>query len=369
MGFGKIAYGLKSCLTIQNGVLSFFYITRYAGVLRHFRHIKGNRRMDVDDKSADAIRQWDARQTVSAALGLLETADNRSGQFQRFAETLTRLAPGIQLSVTRKSQEEFPAFLLEKAWRYHLVPQGAELKPFLELIEMITHNRTDLPGAIINSLKTIRSPAHIKIYVAVHCPHCRRTVNLIKPLPIINPLLRMTFIDGQLFPEMVRFDKIRSVPTVICNEQFRWIGRMRLEELIRVLARQDPEQMGKESFKAMINNGDAARLAEMMIAKNQIFPAFLETLLDPEWPTRLGAMVVFEQITERAPSLARRALGVLWEKLPAADGNVKGDMLYLAGKAGDKTWIPRLALFTSPGHSESLREAAQEALDALKGKA
>lgn len=325
--------------------------------------------MNFDAKNADAIRQWNARQTVSATLRLLKTADDRSGQFQKFAETLTRLAPGIDLITAQNNQEKFPALLLEKAWRYHLVPQGAELKPFLELIEMFAQNRTDLPTSIKNALKTIRSPSHIKIYVTAYCPHCQRTVNLIKPLPIINPLLQITLIDGQMFPEMAQADKIRSVPTVICNEQFRWIGRMRLEELVQVLAQQDPEQMGKESFKGMIKNGDAVRLAEMMIAKNRIFPGFLETLLDPEWPTRLGAMVAFEQITERDPSLAKQTLGLLWEKLPAADGNVKGDMLYLFGKAGDKAWIPRLTTFTFSEHPESLREAAREALEALKGKA
>ena len=324
--------------------------------------------MDLKGGSADVIREWNAQLRASPAVRLLKTADDRSGQFQEFAKTLTRLSPSIKLITEQGKGEKFPAFLLEKSWRYYLVPQGAELKPFLELLEMIARERTDLPASIKKSLKTIQSPSWIKIYVTSHCPHCQRAVNLIKPLPIINPLLQIIFIDGQLFPEMTREDKVQSVPTVICNEQFRWIGQMRLDELIQVMAQRDPGRLGKEIFKGMIKTGNADQLAEMMIAKQQVFPAFLETLVDHEWPTRLGAMVVFEQITDRNPKLAKKALPPLWEKLSATDDNVKGDMIYLFGKAGDQEWIPRLETFRSLKYPENLREAADEALAALREK-
>jgi hypothetical protein len=191
---------------------------------------------------------------------------------------------------------------------------------------------------------------------------------LIKPLPIINPLLKITFIDGQLFPELARADKIQSVPTVICNDRFRWVGQMRIEELIQVMGQHDPGLLGKEVLKSMIKNGDAAKLAEMMVEKQQIFPAFLDILMDHEWSARLGAMVAFEQLADLNPMLAKKALEPLWEKLPAAEENVKGDMLYLFGKAGDATWVSRLTHLTSPEHPASLREAAREALEALEDK-
>jgi glutaredoxin len=323
--------------------------------------------MNLTARNADIIREWNARLTASPAVRLLKTADNRTRQFQEFAGALTKLAPKIKL-ITERGNGHPPAFLLEKSWRYHLVPQGAELEPFLELLEIIARDKTDLPASIINSLNTIQSASRIKIYVTSYCPHCRRMVNLIKPLPIINPLLQITFIDGQLFPEMAKEDKIQSVPTVICNEQFRWTGQMRLEELIQVMTQRDPGFFGKEIFKGMIKNGSADKLAEMMLAKDQIFPAFLETLIDPEWPVRLGAMVVFEQITDRNPKLAKKTLQPLWEKLSTAKDNVKGDMIYLFGNTGDEKWIPRLEGFKSLEYPETLREAAEEAIEALKDK-
>jgi hypothetical protein len=278
---------------------------------------------------------------------------------------LSRLAPKIQVIPAQGEGEGMPALLLGNAWRYHLVPAGAELKPFLELAVMLAQEPDKRPVLKIPSLKAVQWPSRLKIYVTNYCPHCRDVVTQITPLPLFNPLLHITVIDGALFPELAAADMVRSVPTVIGDNRFRWTGPVSLVELIGVLAERDPSQFGRETFKRMIQERDTDRLAGMMLEHNRIFPGFLETLMDPEFPTRLGAMVVFEDIAEHRPELAKEALKPIWKKIDAVDDNVKGDMIYLIGKSGDPEWISRLEAFQSLGFSKDLRGVVKEAVENL----
>jgi len=316
----------------------------------------------------ETIREWDKRLLKPLSIRLQQTADRRSGPFREFGEMLSRLASKVQIVPEIGERDELPALLLGKAWQYHLVPAGAELIPFLDLAAMIAKDPEDLPELGIPSLKTVQWPSRLKIYVTNYCPHCRELVTRITPLPLFTPLLHITVIDGALFPELAAADKVRSVPTLICDDRFRWTGPVRIEELVRVLVERDPSQLDMETFKRMIQEKQIDRLAGMMLEKNRIFSGFLGTLMHPEFQTRLGAMVVFEDIAARSPELAQKAFDPIWEKMDAVDENVKGDMIYLLGKAGDPGWISRLEAYRSPQFSGELRGVVEEAIESLRMK-
>jgi len=311
------------------------------------------------------IRKWNERLSAPVTIRMLQTADERTGQFREFAEMLSQHAPNVRFIPEKAEGQELPALLLGNAWQYHLVPEGAEFKPFMDLAAMLAPEPGSRPAPDVPSLKAVQWPTRLKIYVTNYCPHCRDLVTRIMPLPLLNPLIHITFIDGTLFPELASADKVHSVPTLICDDRFRWTGPVRLEELIGVLAERDPSQLGMETFKRMLQEGDVERLAGMMMEQDRIFPGFLETLMHPEFQTRLGAMVVFEDIAERKPELAKKALEPIWEQTNSMDESVLGDMIYLIGKAGDRAWIPRLAVYGSPQYSKELRGIVDEALTSL----
>ncbi|MEW6672501.1 MAG: thioredoxin family protein [Thermodesulfobacteriota bacterium] len=312
------------------------------------------------------IHEWNERLVKPLPIRILQTADKRTAQFTEFGEILSRQAPKVQ--ILTEEGEGLPALLPAKAWQYHLVPAGAELKPFLELAVMIAQGRGGLPEPGFPSLKAVQRPSRLKIYVTSYCPHCKELVTRVTPLPLFNPLIHITIIDGGLFPEAAAADKVRAVPTLICDDRFRWTGPLRLEELIGVLAERDPSRFGVETFKRMIQEGEVGRLAGMMMENDLIFPGFLETLMHPDFQTRLGAMVVFEDIAERRPALAKQALEPVWEKIDSVDERVRGDMIYLIGKTGSPEWRSRLEAYRSPGLSSEMRGVVEEALESLQQK-
>ncbi|MDF1591894.1 MAG: hypothetical protein P1P89_10300 [Desulfobacterales bacterium] len=241
--------------------------------------------MDLTSGQVDFIREWNRRLSKPISIRLYQIADERTGLFEKFGGMLSQLASKVGFITENGEGTEIPALLPGNAWRYHLVPAGAELKPFFELAAMIAQDSGELPEFDTASLKAVQLPSRIKIYLTNYCPHCRDVVTRIMPLPLFN-----------------------------------------------------------------------------------IFPGFLETLMHPDFQTRLGAMVVFEDIAERSPALARTALDPIWQKLDAVDESVRGDMLYLFGLTGDAGWFSRLEAYRSAELTEELRGVVEEAIDNLQSK-
>jgi alkyl hydroperoxide reductase subunit AhpF len=67
--------------------------------------------------------------------------------------------------------------------------------------------------------------------------------------------LQLTIIDGTLFPEMMQTYQIRSVPTLLLDEQFRWTGSIPLEELIDTINTRDPAALGSASLESYHKRG------------------------------------------------------------------------------------------------------------------
>jgi hypothetical protein len=165
-----------------------------------------------------------------------------------------------------------------------------------------------------------------------------------------------------LFPEMAKSDNIKSAPTVLLDEQYRWTGSVQVQEIVDMTLNRDPAQLSTTSLRNMFEDGEAVNVAEMMMSSGKVFPAFLELLVHEKWPVRLGAMVVFETVAAQNSSLASQTIPFLWERFPGSEDTVKGDILYLFGISGDQRTIPKLETVLNGHYSDEVKEAAAEAL-------
>jgi HEAT repeat protein len=116
----------------------------------------------------------------------------------------------------------------------------------------------------------------------------------------------------------------------------------------------------------MLKEGKASKLAEMMLEKAEIFPAFYEVLVHPKWPVRLGAMVVMDELIEKNLDLALKTLEPLQGRFYKVDNRVRGDLLYVLGEMQQKEIIPWLENIINGDYDAEVKEAAQEAFDKLK---
>ena len=293
--------------------------------------------------------------------------DPRSEIFRQFGETLARLVPRVKISSEKGENNDLPMFQVSTAIHYQAVPSGPELSPFLNCLEWLDKGAPPLAEADLRQLDGLVAPAFAQIFIAPNCPHCPVTVSRLLPLAASAKRFHLKVIDGDLFPELAKAADIRSAPTVILDDRFRWTGRVDIGELVEMAVKRDPTRLGAAALRGLIEEGNAARLADMMQQAGAVFPAFIELLQDDKWPVRLGAMVAFEYLVDAAPSLAAQVVQPLWERFPELEDTIKGDVLHVLAQTGCKALIPQLTVISDSGASEELRAAAAEALAHLSG--
>lgn len=322
---------------------------------------------DFNEAQGESVRGWNDHLARPLTLHFLKTLDERTQEFEDFLQNFIKLAPNVDLVVDYEGEGGPPAIRMGSSLSYHAVPVGGELNPFLEILSLIA-------GAAIpeelqplaSKLGELQLPADIKVYVAPGCPFCPQTLKQLAVLPIISPIIHMTVIDGVLFPEMAREDAVRSVPTVILDGRMRWTGSVPMDEFISALFERDPVRLSAGALKDFIKEGNAVALAELMLARGQVFQSFPELLADPEWPVRLGAMVVVEELSGANREMAFLALEPLWDRLGSMDPSVRGDILYLFGTLAPSSWVHRFEALLELEESPDVREVLVEALEKVR---
>ncbi|HAA02056.1 MAG TPA: hypothetical protein DCE18_01650 [Syntrophobacteraceae bacterium] len=327
--------------------------------------LRGVVEMLFDQRDQERIRIFNDELRSEQVVQLRITADPRSDQFVAFAEDFTALAPRVHFAREVSTEVGPPALFLDKAWCYQALPASAELDPFLFLLQLLDGSAVPPLQDLRRQLGSVTIPGVLQVFIAPHCPFCPQVVKQVVVLPLACPSLHVTVIDGTLFSEMSEETKVRSAPTVILDGEFRWAGQIRLEELVDTLISRDASQLDQQALVGMLKEGNATQLAQMMLKRQQIFPAYVPLLAHEEWSVRLGAMVTLEEIADQALVVARQAVGPMRELLDSAPESIRGDVIYLLGRLGDVGSTERLLTLLAKETDEELRGILEEALEAL----
>jgi hypothetical protein len=304
------------------------------------------------------VRMLNDKLENEISIRLIGNAHEASNAMAAFCEELATLASGIRLIREKDDERQAPVIEVTESIAYSGVPTGTELAPFMELLSTV--GRTDTAG-----LSAITAPAILTLYVSSMCPHCPAMVRQVYPLCLKNRNLKLSIIDGPAFPELAEADNIKSLPTLILDNNFRWTALVDVDELVQIIGSRNPAVLGVASLKGMIQDGNAYDLSEMMVSEKKIFPAFVELLVHPEFSVRLGAMAAIEDVAERAGSLAGQVVVPLMDLFDQLDDQIKGDILYVIGVCGDQGVVSFLESVATVTLNKELREAAEDALEAI----
>lgn len=311
------------------------------------------------------IRSLDSRLAGEIAIRLREGPHEANAAMAAFCEELTSLAPSIRVTREKEDLRKTPAIEVTQSILYSGVPSGTEFAPFVELLAAVGGVDPGHTPAADSPLAAVTTPAMLTLYVSSMCPHCPAMVRQIFPLCLANRYLKLFIIDGPAFPGLAEADNVKSLPTLILDNSFRWTAAVDTGELLRIMASRDPAELGAAALKGMIQEGNAYGLSEMMLSAGKIFPAFVELLIHPEFSVRLGAMAAMEDVAEKAKSLAGQVAAPLMERFEQLDDPIKGDVLYVIGVCGDEKDAAFLRAVAAATQNEEIREAAEDALDAI----
>jgi hypothetical protein len=298
---------------------------------------------------------------------LTTSDDARSQGLEIFGRKLAENASKVRVHTEKNPVAgSMPGLHIASSLVYHAIPHGTELPPFLDMLAEVSEQNAKTSTA--GPSRENEFPAKLKLYVSSTCTFCPAVVKNLCSLVLQNPHIKLMIIDGVLFFEMADTDHIRSVPTLILDDRFRWTGTVDHAELLNTIQNRDPSQLSADTFSTMISDGGAYGLAEMMLKEGCIFPAFIDLLTHEAFSTRLGAMAAAEELVERRMSLAVHMAAPLVQRFEQRSDAVKGDILYIIGAAGDYRSLSFLNKISSGDYSEEVKEAAREALKEIRSR-
>jgi glutaredoxin len=293
------------------------------------------------------------------------TNDDLSKQFRTFIEALATVSSKLQPIYTTYAESAPPTIEITPNLRYMALPGGREMPPFLRSLISRSNGKTSLAERTLSELSKFISPTKLEVMVSPTCPHCPIVVGLVNQLAVTSSYLEVTIIDITLFAEFARKYNIRAVPTLVIDGQEQLVGNISEDLLVDKLTNQSPAAFRPDSFRKIVKEGDAEKLAGMMVADGDVYGGALELLADPDWSVRMGMMVVLEEVAMRSPDLVQRAYPYLVDLLNHGDANQRGDMAYLLGIIGDGRVLDPLKMLLNDMNPE-VAEAAFEAVQKIQ---
>jgi hypothetical protein len=304
------------------------------------------------------IQTHPGRQTAATRIALVLTRDDRSQTLENFVQTLEQYWSTLVVERIRADDDGPPFMELGDGFRFQGLPADSKLAPFLDV----------LAGAVAPPSETYRDylirmtlSDELRLYIAAPCPFCPQAVRQWAALAWVGPHLRVRVVDGALFPEDVARDGIQAVPTLVMEGGWRWSGKIPVEDVLRQLVERDPSQLSAAALEGLLKEGQAATVAEAMQQHGRIFPNFVDLLIHPKWPIRLGAMVAMEALIEADQALSKTVIPLVMNRFDALDEQAKGDALYILGEAGDHETLAFLQAMPLDGAGAELHQAAREA--------
>ena len=312
------------------------------------------------------IERWTGGLVADVTLRYATADHPLDERFKAVAAELAELSPRIRLKKDGDAQVSLPTLFVGRHCAFQALPLDRELEPFLTALGDGDDGADQLPADVRDRLDRLRVPALVKVYVTPHCPFCPKAVSLLLAMTAANDRVRLSVIDGELFPDAAQKDRVSAAPTIILDDRFRWAGSVDAFELVALMLDRDPVNLGADALRGLIEDGDAESVARMMADNGKLFPAFFTLLTHPRWSVRLGAMVAFETLVEQNPALAAQAVDPLIERFTEVDDTVKGDLLHVLGESGNRAAVPFLQTVAGDHDDAEVRTAADEAIEKLK---
>jgi HEAT repeat protein len=157
---------------------------------------------------------------------------------------------------------------------------------------------------------------------------------------------------------------IQSVPTLLIDEELRYVGALDEEKLYSLLQKEDSLSLLEEQMRQKLQGGGAEEVAEWIAGGGD--PSFLAPDLGRStFQERIALLLTLEEALERDPRCLDGMVDPLLPHLETGDASVRGDIADLLGKIGLQKALPALKkLLQDP--DPNVVEAATEAVESIE---
>jgi len=213
-------------------------------------------------------------QPIEIVASLDDSAKAR--EMEELLQEIVLLSDKITLVKRTDDAERKPSFSINRPGtdigvRFAGVPMGHEFTSLVLALLQVGGHTIKFDDAVIEQIRNLDGDYAFETFISLSCHNCPEVVQALNAMSVINPRIKVTTIDGGVFPQEVEARQIMAVPMMFLNGEHFGQGRTSVEEILAKLdtnagARQAAELSKKDVFDVLIVGGGPAGAAAAVYA-------------------------------------------------------------------------------------------------------
>jgi alkyl hydroperoxide reductase subunit F len=199
----------------------------------------------------------------------------KSQQLQQLLQQIQGMSDKISLRLDGTNDRK-PSFTLQRtgsstSLHFAAIPLGHEFTSLVLALLWTGGHPPKVEPDVITQIQALDGDFNFEIYMSLTCHSCPDVVQALSLMAIFNPKVKVTVIDGALYPYEVSDRQVMAVPTVFLNGQEFSSGRMSVEEILGKLdtgaaAREATKLTAQAPYDVLIVGGGPAGAAAAVYA-------------------------------------------------------------------------------------------------------
>ncbi|WP_295996245.1 alkyl hydroperoxide reductase subunit F [Rugamonas sp.] len=200
----------------------------------------------------------------------------KAREMQDLLLDIVQLSDKITLREDAAAAVRKPSFSINRpgtdiAVRFAGIPMGHEFTSLVLALLQVGGHTIKLDEAVIEQVRQLEGDFAFETFFSLTCHNCPDVVQALNAMSVINPRIKVTNIDGGMFPQEVEERQIMAVPMMFLNGEHFGQGRTNVEEILAKLdsnagVRQAAELSKKDVFDVLIVGGGPAGAAAAIYA-------------------------------------------------------------------------------------------------------
>ncbi|NGZ83172.1 alkyl hydroperoxide reductase subunit F [Duganella aceris] len=213
-------------------------------------------------------------QPIEIVASLDDSAKAR--EMEELLQEIVLLSDKITLVKRTDDAERKPSFSINRPGsdigvRFAGIPMGHEFTSLVLALLQVGGHTIKFDDAVIEQIRNLDGDYAFETYISLTCHNCPEVVQALNAMSVINPRIKVTTIDGGVFPKEVEERQIMAVPMMFLNGEHFGQGRTNVEEILAKLdtnagVRQAAELSKKDVFDVLIVGGGPAGAAAAIYA-------------------------------------------------------------------------------------------------------
>ena len=200
----------------------------------------------------------------------------KAREMKELLQEIVLLSDKITLVERLDAGVRTPSFSINRAGsdigvRFAGVPLGHEFTSLVLALLQVGGHTIKFDEAVIEQIRNLDGDYEFETFISLSCHNCPEVVQALNAMAVINPRIKVTTIDGGVFPQEVEERQIMAVPMMFLNGEHFGQGRTNVEEILAKLdtnagARQAAALNKKDVFDVLIVGGGPAGAAAAIYA-------------------------------------------------------------------------------------------------------